>query len=258
MLDYKGLAYMYHYFYIIINRVNNKYYYGIHSTHNLNDGYLGSGNAIKSAIKKYGKSVFTKYIISYHNSRLEALEKEATVVTTDVINDPLCYNICKGGIAGPEEHNEQSKQRMGWSKGIPHSDAWKDNIGKALKGRIFSDTHRRNVSISWKTRAPASESTRKLMSIARKGKVGPRGTANKLYGTHHSDDTKIKMSNSCNFNIKNTFNGIEYKNLKDAFNGFNNPETISFNTFCLRMKSVNYIATSETMKRKRKKVIDKD
>lgn len=244
---------MYHYFYIIINRVNNKFYYGIHSTYDIDDGYLGSGNAIKAAIKKYGKSVFTKYIISYYNTRTEALDKEASVVTQAVIQHPLCYNICKGGRSGPEEHNEQSKRRMGWSKGIPHSDEWKENIGNALKGRDISKSHRLNISKSWKTRPAVTDHTKKLMSIARTGKIGPRGSNNKLFGRHHSDDTKKKMSRSCSFNIKNIFNGIKYKNLRDAFNEFDNIEDISFNTFCLRMKSSNYIANSENMKRKHKK-----
>jgi hypothetical protein len=48
------------YFYKITKLVNGKYYYGIHSTNKLEDGYTGSGNAIKSAIKKYGRKNFTK------------------------------------------------------------------------------------------------------------------------------------------------------------------------------------------------------
>lgn len=246
---------MYHYFYITINRANNKYYYGIHSTKNLNDGYLGSGNALKRAIRKYGKSLFIKYIISYHNTRHEALEHEAMVVNSDVTDDPLSYNICKGGRSGPEEHNEQSKRRMGWSRGIPHSEEWKENIGKSLRGRDISKSHRLNISKSWKTREPASEATRKLMSIAKTGKIRARGYDSKLFGRNHSENTKKKMSRSCSFNITNTFNGINYLNLTDAFKSFDNPENISFNTFCLRMKSANYIANSETMKRKHKKAL---
>ena len=49
----------YFYFYKITNNKNGKYYYGVHSTNNLNDGYMGSGVGIKRAIEKYGISSFT-------------------------------------------------------------------------------------------------------------------------------------------------------------------------------------------------------
>ena len=39
----------YHYFYKIENIINGFYYYGIHSTNNLNDGYMGSGRKLKRA-----------------------------------------------------------------------------------------------------------------------------------------------------------------------------------------------------------------
>ena len=44
----------YYYLYQIQNTINSKFYVGVHQTKNLNDGYMGSGKIIKSAIKKYG------------------------------------------------------------------------------------------------------------------------------------------------------------------------------------------------------------
>ena len=44
----------YHYFYKITNNLNNHYYYGIHSTDNLDDGYMGSGTRLRYAYEKYG------------------------------------------------------------------------------------------------------------------------------------------------------------------------------------------------------------
>lgn len=40
--------------YKITNKVNQKFYIGIHKTENINDDYYGSGHCIKAAIKKYG------------------------------------------------------------------------------------------------------------------------------------------------------------------------------------------------------------
>ena len=35
--------------------LNGKYYVGKHSTNNLNDGYIGSGDRLRKSVKKYGK-----------------------------------------------------------------------------------------------------------------------------------------------------------------------------------------------------------
>ena len=52
----------FHYFYKIYNPFNEKYYYGIHSTIDIYDGYAGSGTILKSVYKKYGKNNCIKYI----------------------------------------------------------------------------------------------------------------------------------------------------------------------------------------------------
>ena len=53
----------YHYFYKITNLLNEHFYYGIHSTDNLDDGYMGSGKRLHYAYKKYGMQNFKKEIM---------------------------------------------------------------------------------------------------------------------------------------------------------------------------------------------------
>lgn len=96
---------MYHYFYKITNNINNNFYYGIHSTNNLNDGYMGSGKRLMFAYKKYGIENFTKEILHFFDSREKALEYESDVVTEALTKDDCCYNINLGG-GGVKKLNE--------------------------------------------------------------------------------------------------------------------------------------------------------
>lgn len=88
---------MYHYFYKITNNINGHFYYGIHSTDNLDDGYMGSGRYLRRAYKKFGIENFTKEIIKFFNNREELAKYEAEIVTESLVHDPNCYNMIVGG-----------------------------------------------------------------------------------------------------------------------------------------------------------------
>lgn len=88
----------FHYTYKITRpTIDNSYYIGVHSTNNLDDGYLGSGNLITASIKKYGKHSHHKQILEHYETRLEACAAEAELITLDELKDPACLNIALGG-----------------------------------------------------------------------------------------------------------------------------------------------------------------
>lgn len=87
----------YNYFYKITNNINQKFYYGVHRTTNLNDGYMGSGTLISKAIKKYGVENFSKEILKYFNTQEEAYLYESEFVNDDLVKDKMCYNVKPGG-----------------------------------------------------------------------------------------------------------------------------------------------------------------
>ena len=91
---------MRHYVYKTVNTLNGKYYIGIHSTANVNDGYMGSGTYLRNAIQKYGKENFKKEILYSFNSRQEAELQEELLVNITVLQDELCYNLIIGGKNG--------------------------------------------------------------------------------------------------------------------------------------------------------------
>lgn len=116
-----------HVIYRIENTLNGKYYIGKHSTDNVCDSYMGSGRAIKNAIKKHGKEAFTKEILFYCDSFDAAAEKEREVVSESVVKDQRSYNEKTGGHGGNlsdealgkiraktigRKRTEEQKQRM--------------------------------------------------------------------------------------------------------------------------------------------------
>lgn len=105
---------MYHIVYKTINTLNGKYYIGVHTTKDLNDGYLGSGKNIQRAVKKYGKNVFERHILCVFSDRDNALLYEKNVVTREITQDDMCYNIVEGGGNPPSKRgvvNAKTKLR---------------------------------------------------------------------------------------------------------------------------------------------------
>lgn len=89
--------YSYHFIYRITNRINGHYYIGIHSTNDIDDGYMGSGTLMKSALRKYGVKAFDRSIIEICETREQALKKESEFVTLNLLKDKNCYNLVLGG-----------------------------------------------------------------------------------------------------------------------------------------------------------------
>jgi hypothetical protein len=95
----------YHYIYKTKCVVTNKYYIGLHSTNNLNDGYIGSGKKLWYSIKKYGKENHICEIIEFLDSRIELKNRERELVNEDILKDPLCMNLKIGGEGGFDHIN---------------------------------------------------------------------------------------------------------------------------------------------------------
>jgi len=109
---------MEHYIYKTTNLVNGKFYYGKHSTDNINDGYLGSGKLLLKAINKYGRENFNKEILTYCESSEDAFELEELVVNQDEVENRMCYNVKVGGRGGGHNinHTECSKLKISNTK----------------------------------------------------------------------------------------------------------------------------------------------
>lgn len=213
---------MYHYTYQITNLINNKIYYGVHSTECLpkeDNKYWGSGVIIKRAINKYGIENFSKEIDKLFETRDEANLYEAEIVNLEFVEREDTYNLQTGGMNG-----------YGWKM----SQESKDKISNTLKGRC--------TSIGMLGRKHTEETIRKMSEV----KIGKKCSqeakdkiSNTLKGRPLTEETKIKMSES----RKGKKHSDEWKkNISIALRG----RKISKESIrkIILIKSKNYIATS--------------
>lgn len=155
----------YNFVYKITNNINGDYYYGVHSTDNLNDGYMGSGLRINNSINKYGKENFTREIVQFFSRKKCAYSLESAIVTRELINDEHCLNIALGGKCGftidllTQEEREQYCYNMSLAV-------------KGEKNGFYGKKH--------------SDATRKILSEYASKRTGEK---NSFYGKHHTEES---------------------------------------------------------------------
>ena len=191
---------MKHYIYKIICIVTGKYYYGMHSTANLYDGYFGSGKILGNSVRKHGQNNHLLEILEYLPDRNSLKQREKEIVTEDLIKDPLCMNLKVGGEGGSE-------------KGIFRSEETKAKISIAKKGTAQSLKHRENNAKSRRGKQ-LSTITKERMSASKIGKKLPQFSEEHLQKLSDarkkriiSEETKLKTSES----LKGNKNGLGWK-----------------------------------------------
>ena len=194
----------YHFIYKTVNSHNGNFYIGKHSTSNTDDGYLGSGQLLQAAIKKYGKNAFKKEILFFCNSEKQLNIIEASIVNEDLIKDPKCYNIALGGQGGrsvalcitPEMIKVRSAKsgltQRGRSKETHH---YIRDISAKLKGRT-KDTHSGVASMSIKKQGLTKDNH--IGVAAGAAKKRGRSKADFDYLKSQGEKQSIKMTGALN------------------------------------------------------------
>ena len=97
---------MFYYLYQITNNLNGKIYVGVHKTKSIDDGYMGSGKVIRSAIAKHGIKNFTKVILEQFEDATAMYAREKEVVNEDFLLREDTYNLRRGGFGGFDHINK--------------------------------------------------------------------------------------------------------------------------------------------------------
>ena len=166
------------FFYLIYkttNKLNGKYYIGQHVTQDLDDGYLGSGKRFGNALRKYGAENFEREILHFCESFEEMNQKEAEIVTEEVVNDPMSYNLMLGGKGNWYFVNQNYPKER------------RKELGRSWK-KTQEEYYRKNPE-AWKLR------NERLAAIVRADYAsGKRKPVCSFTGRQHTEETKQKMS----------------------------------------------------------------
>lgn len=185
----------YHFIYKTTCKVNGKFYYGMHSTDSLDDGYVGSGTRLWHAIKKHGRENFSIEILEFLPDRESLKKREAELITEEMLKDPMCMNLKLGGDGGWYLTEEQYKSRN-------------KKCSTAFKLKLLDENFK-------------SEFTQKLKAghLKRTSYVTPDWS-----GRKHKDETKLKMQmmakmrtgeKNSSFGSRWMTNGSEERKTKD-------------------------------------------
>ena len=173
----------YHFIYKTTNLKNGKFYVGMHSTHNLNDGYLGSGLRLRRSIRRNGIENFKLEILEFLPNRNSLKEREKELVNEDLLKEPNCMNIQPGGGGGwtSEQQREnaiKSNARQRWLR--ENDKEYNERITKQLK----------------------ENGSNVLTKLWKEGKL----SAPNWTGKQHKEETKLKIGLANSLKQKGEYN----------------------------------------------------
>lgn len=180
---------MFYYLYEIKNLINNKIYVGVHKIQDMNDGYMGSGKVIRSAIEKYGIENFQKVILETFNDEKDMYAREKEIVTEDFLSRKDVYNLRRGGTGGFDYINRNKLNyggKEGNSRGGKKGGVISGNLAKLNKtGYHQSKYHRfKNSEIQKKGCLAAQTEEAKIKRKQTFKKIGhAQGEKNSQFGT---------------------------------------------------------------------------
>ena len=180
----QALRRKYHYIYKISRTFDDRYYIGMHSTENIEDGYFGSGKLITRSIKKHGVDKHVKEIIEYLSDRKSLATREKELVNKELLEDKRCMNLKIGGGGG------------GWP------------LSAGLKGFI-NEEHKAKFIAAGHPSVGSDELTNKVQKMHETIRMRRQNVAG--YANSYADKLKTACENNANFSFFGRLHSDEAK-----------------------------------------------
>ena len=185
-------------------RFDGKFYIGVHSTDQLDDGYLGSGQRLWHSINRHGKDKHAKEILEMFPTRQAAFDREAELVNHAMLLHEDCMNLIRGGGLSYEVDMEHRRKISDALKGKPKPPGFAEHLREVNLGKKASDEVRAKMSpsaVQARALHPKTDEERKKISEGNKGK--PKSTCHRqalsasLIGIPRPESVKAKLRKQC-------------------------------------------------------------
>jgi hypothetical protein len=177
----------YHFIYKTTDTRNGNFYIGMHSTDNLNDGYVGSGNRLRKLIYKHGKEIFNMEILEFLPDRTSLKKREEEIVNSELLKEEKCLNLRTGGDGFNSEEAliAINKSNEVQKKLISENKEWVKkrflNFSLSRKKEYEKGIRVRQINYDWTGKHHSEDSKKKIGLL---NSIKQEGKKNSQFGTH--------------------------------------------------------------------------
>lgn len=160
----------------------------MHSTDNLNDGYVGSGKRLWYSINKHGKENHVCEILEFCKDRQSLKSRETEIVNEEMLQTLNCMNLALGGggsSSGFENINDSSNAHIERCKKGRH------NADKILFEKYGKDFRKVMGILAAKSH---TQESRKLAGKNALNTIFEKYEHGYTLGINHTNETKQKIS----------------------------------------------------------------
>lgn len=133
----------YHFIYKTTCTSTGKFYVGMHSTDDIDDGYIGSGKLLWHSINKHGRDAHFSEILEFCDTRELLRKREAEIVNLELLALDECLNLKLGGEGGMSSNTAFDM----WNNPITRK-----NIIAGIRSSANSEDSKERFSKEWKQR----------------------------------------------------------------------------------------------------------
>ena len=172
----------------------------MHSTDNIEDGYIGSGKHLWRSVNKHGKENHVTEILETLPDRSSLKEREKEIVNEEFLKNKMCMNLMVGGEGGFISEEQQARRSSAAGKAaaivlkeLRKNPEWVKNQSEAIsKGVAKSIEEGRFSPPDWTGKSHSDETILKMKESKKGHGIGSTNSQfGKRWITNETESKRI-------------------------------------------------------------------